>query len=290
MPGPLLHRVVPFHGDELIAVQHQPDGMIYVHFGRICDNLGLARSSQTRKVSAHSVLQKGLVSLPIETEGGLQTVQCLRVDLLPLWMAGLHASRAKEHLRSKIERYQAEAAQVLWQAFKDQIIVGDEVRRPHGDDSALQQLEQIAELGRAITRMAEQQMELQRRQAALAGRMDAAARVIRGVQGTLDGVVGQLAAVDVRVGLLEERLWPGALIDDTQATEISNRVKALAELLTGREGGKNQYQAIFAELYRRFGVSSYKLIPQLKYEAVLAFLDDWRASAVTPQPFGNSVI
>jgi hypothetical protein len=138
--------------------------------------------------------------------------------------------------------------------------------------------------------MAEQQMELQRRQAALTGRMDAAARVIRGVQGTLDGVVGQLAAVDVRVGLLEERLWPGALIDDTQATEVSNRVKALAELLTGREGGKNQYQAIFAELYRRFGVSSYKLIPQLKYEAVLAFLDDWRTSAVSPQPLGNNVI
>ena len=279
MNGPLVHRIVPFHGDELIAVQ-QPDGTVYVHFGRICDNLGLSRPSQARKVAAHSVLQTGMVSLPIETEGGLQTAHCLRVDLLPLWMAGLHASRVKAQMRPKLERYQAEAAQVLWQAFRDQIIIGETALTAHPDDGALQQLQQIAELGRAITRMAEQQMELQRQQAALAGRMDAAARIIRGVQGTLDTVVGQLATVDVRVGLLEDRLRPGAAIDDAQATEISNRVKALAELLTGREGGKNQYQAIFAELYRRFGVSSYKLIPQARYGAVLQFLEDWRVSVV----------
>lgn len=293
MNGSLLHRVVPFHGDELIAVQ-QPDGTVYVHFGRICDNLGLARSSQVRKVSAHSVLQQGLESLPIETEGGLQTVQCLRVDLLPLWMAGLHARRVKEPLRPKLERYQLEAAQVLWQAFKNQISISEASLPGYTDDGGMQQLQQIADLGRAITRMAEQQMELQRQQAALAGRMDAAARVIRGVQGTVDHVVGQLAQVDVRVGLLESMVRPGEAISDTQATEVSNRVKALAELLTDKDVGapsraKNHYQGIFAELYRRFGVSSYKLIPQSKYHAVLAFLEEWRTSTIRPASQGDPV-
>ena len=51
---------------------------------------------------------------------------------------------------------------------------------------------------------------------------------------------------------------------------------ARAELLTSRDPSKNHYQSIFADLYRRFEVSSYKLIRQDQYQAVLAFLDDWR--------------
>ncbi len=60
---------------------------------------------------------------------------------------------------------------------------------------------------------------------------------------------------------------------------MSDQVKALGELLSGKQPGKNQYQGIFAELYRRFGVSSYKLIRQEQLEAVLAFLEEWRLSA-----------
>jgi hypothetical protein len=60
---------------------------------------------------------------------------------------------------------------------------------------------------------------------------------------------------------------------------VSNQVKALAELLTGKDKAKNHYQGIFGELYRRFGVSSYKLIRHSQYDAVLAFLDDWRKAA-----------
>ncbi len=46
-----------------------------------------------------------------------------------------------------------------------------------------------------------------------------------------------------------------------------------------KQAGKNHYQGIFAELYRRFGVSSYKLIRQEQYAAVLAFLEQWRQSS-----------
>ena len=102
--------------------------------------------------------------------------------------------------------------------------------------------------------------------------MDAAARVIRDVQVRLD-------SVDVRLGAVEERVRPGATTTDTQATEVSSEVKALAELLTGKDASKHQYQAIFAEFYRRFRVSSYIFIPPSRYQAVLAFLDDWRTSA-----------
>ena len=274
MSAALQQRTVPFYDDELVAVQ-QPDESVYIVFNRVCDALGFKRWSQARRIQAHSVLSTGFVTLTIETEGGSQEAQCLKLELLPLWLAGVQASKVKEELREKLVRYQTEAAGVLWQAFKGQILVNEPT--VHGvDDAAIQQLQQIAEMGRAIVRMAEQQIELQRQQSALSSRMDAAARVIRGVQGTLDNVVGQLARVDVRLGVLEDQVHPAAYITDAQATEVSNQVKALGELLSSQQPGKNHYQGIFAELYRRFGVSSYKLIRQDQFVAVLQFLSEWR--------------
>lgn len=74
------------------------------------------------------------------------------------------------------------------------------------------------------------------------------------------------------------KLQPQTLVSDEQAEEISAAVKALAELITTRDPSKNHYQGIFAELYRRFGVSSYKNIRLSQYEQVLRFLEDWRTS------------
>ncbi len=274
MTQPLEQHAVPFYGDEVVAVQ-QADSTIYVLFSRLCENLGLARRPQVLRVGRHAILSKGLVTLQVQTEGGPQDVQCLRLDLLPLWLSGLQASRVKAELRPKLVRYQEEAAMVLWQAFKPQIVVAEAQIEPAPDDHALQQLQQIAELGRAITRMAEQQIELQRQQLQLAHRMDSAARVIRDVQ-------TQIAGVEVRLGLLEDQLHPSAFVTEAQASEVSNRVKALGELLTAKQAGKNHYQSIFAELYRRFGVSSYKTIAQEQYASVLAFLEDWRRAASGP--------
>ena len=269
MSDVLQQQIVPFYGDELIAVQ-RADGNIFVHFGRLCDNLGLSRSPQVRRVQRHAVLNNGLTTLAVVTEGGSQAVQCLRIDLLPLWLAGLQASRVKADLRDKLVQYQQEAAVVLWQAFKPQILK-DEGAYESVDDQVIQQLQHIVELGYAIARMGEQQIELQRQHQVLAGRMDSAARVIRDVQ-------GHLQHVEVRLGVLEEQFHPASYITDDQATEVSNQVKALAEWLTGTDQAKNHYQGIFAELYRRFGVSSYKLIRQEQYAAVLQFLEEWRAA------------
>lgn len=260
----LTPRFVPFYGDDLVAVQH-PDGTIFVVFARVCDALGMRTPAQARRIRAHAVLQKGLTLLSIQTEGGPQALQCLRLDLVPLWLSGVHASRVKDALRPKLERYQAEAAEVLWQAFKPQILVETDAPAGIRDSTAIVQLQQIAEMGRAIVQMAEQQIELERHQRTLAGRMDVAARVIKDVQ--------------VRLTLLEDTLHPAAYLTDAQANAVSIQVKALAQYLTETSGTKNHYQGIFAELYRRFGVSSYKVIRQEQYTAVLQFLADWGAAA-----------
>jgi hypothetical protein len=266
MAEPLPQRIVPSYGDDLVAVQ-QPDGTILVVFSRLCENLGLQRAGQAQRVQRHEVLREGLLSVAVETEGGAQGAQCL---LLPLWLSGVQVSRVKEGLRGQLLRYQKEAAQVLWQAFRPQILVA-EPSTPV-ESTALAQLQQIAEMGRAITAMAEQQMEIQRQQYALSTRLDRAGQVVRGMQ-------HQIGDIEVWLGVLEDRVHPATLISDKQANEVSLQVKALAELLTSMEQGKVHYQAIFGELYRCFGVASYKLIRQEQYQSVLALLEDWRQAA-----------
>lgn len=277
-------RIVPFYGDELVAVQHQ-EGDVLVVFGRLCDNLGLDRSGQVQRVQRHEVLREGLVTVPVQTEGGVQQMQCLRLDLLPLWLSGVQAKRVKAHLQEQLVRYQREAAQVLWREFRSQILVAQPVPAARAEESpALAQLQQIAEMGRAITAMAEQQMEIQRQQQLLAERLNKAGQVVRGMQGEISVLQDDVGDIQVRLGVLEERLHPASYITEAQAAEVSNMVKALAELLTGKDKAKNHYQGIFGELYRRFGVASYKLIRVEQYDAVLAFLESWRAAGSTEDP------
>lgn len=265
MAESLPQKIVSFYGDELIGVQTE-EGAIYAPFNRLCENLGLDRVGQVQRIRRHEVLRDALVMLAVETSGGPQTVQCLRIDVLPLWLSGVQAGRITDvALREKLIRYQKEAAVVLWQAFKTQILVeepGEELTT--STDAELAQLAQIAEMGRAITRMAEEQLEIRRR-------LDAAARAFQGMR-------HDIGDIQVRLGVLEDRLHPAAYITEAQSAEVSNRVKALAELLTSQDAAKNHYQGIFGELYRRFGVSSYKTIRVEQYEAVLAFLEDWRKS------------
>lgn len=112
MSEPLIPRNVSFYGDDLVAVQHD-DGTIYALFARLCENLGLRREAQVRRVQRHTVLREGLISLTIQTAGGPQAAQFLRLDLLPLWLSGVQAERVREEIREQLTRYQREAAQAL---------------------------------------------------------------------------------------------------------------------------------------------------------------------------------
>jgi hypothetical protein len=154
MSTALHQRIVTFYGDELVAVQ-QTDGTILVLFSRLCENLGLERTSQTRRIQRHAVMSKGLMALDIQTPGGIQSLQCLKLSLLPLWLSGVQVSRVKSELQEQLTRYQEEASDVLWQAFKPQIV--DE-QLPANRESALAigQLEQIIEQSKAMQRMAEE--------------------------------------------------------------------------------------------------------------------------------------
>lgn len=249
---PQEQKAVDFYGDELVAVLINGEPLIPVR--PICDYLGVSWAGQRERILRDAVLSEAVSTVRVtRTEGSREVsreLACLPLRYLNGWLFGINAGRVKEELRDKVIQYQRDCYEVLSQAFQ----------APAASSSS-SSLMAIREMGLAIASMAEQQMIHEQRLSVTEERLDRAAEVV--------GQIGK------RLRAVEGRLRPASYITDEQAAEISLQVKALAHLLGGH------YQTVFSELYRRYGVSSYKLLRVEQYPAVLEFLAEWRETAVS---------
>jgi hypothetical protein len=261
--GQQLQKTVLFYGDELIAVQAEDTGNIFVPLSRLCDNLGIDRRRQAQRVRDHEVLSRGLVALSIETSGGAQEAQCLRLDLIPLWLAGVNANKVAPDVKAKLVQYQAEAASVLWAAFRHDIVPATEEQvEPRSRSGA----EIALDIATAIQHLARQQLEIERSLDGMHGRMDGMARFLRDFADSTDR----------RLSALEIQLSPQSTISEEQAAELALAVKAVGHALAER-GTKPGYSQVYGELYRRYGIASYKNLPQGKFDEVVRWLQSWHA-------------
>ncbi len=76
----------------------------------------------------------------------------------------------------------------------------------------------------------------------------------------------------------------GKHVTEVQASQISQAVKAVA-LAIGKKTKRNEFPGVYGELYRKFGVTSYKLIPQRRFQEVMDFLNEWLQHHIGDEPF-----
>jgi len=69
----------------------------------------------------------------------------------------------------------------------------------------------------------------------------------------------------MRVVNLELHVGPAVPLSEQQAAEVALAVKNVGRALSER-GTKPGYSQVYGEMYRRYGISSYKNLPQDKYE------------------------
>jgi hypothetical protein len=55
--------------------------------------------------------------------------------------------------------------------------------------------------------------------------------------------------------------------------------------LLRRYTGSNQFGAVYGELYRKFGITSYKLLPAHRFEEAMKFLTEWYTTLTGEAPF-----
>lgn len=257
---PADQKQIIFYGDEITAVLINDHGQaqVYIPIRPICETLGVDWSAQYRRIKRDPVLAQEVIPCVVVTATQGQPEQrrevlCLPLDYINGWLFGIDANRIRAELRDKVITYQRECYRVLANAFQSPSELDTT------STAEQQSLMQIREMGRAIMQMAEQQL-------ALTVRVDKAAMIV--------GEHGR------RITSLEQQLAPRQAISDEQATDIAEKVKALAMALTEQDSSKNQFQSIFGELYRRFRVSSYKVIRQSQYHLVIDFLDEWAETVV----------
>jgi hypothetical protein len=45
-----------------------------------------------------------------------------------------------------------------------------------------------------------------------------------------------------------------------------------------KQSGRNEYGGVYGELYRKFSITSYKLLPAAKFQESMSWLTDWYGS------------
>jgi hypothetical protein len=244
---------IEFYGDQLLAVQEPGTQRVFVPVARLCENLGVDRASQVQRLQDHGVLSSGLMTLRLQTPGGFQETLCLRLDLVPYWLAQINARRVRRAIRDKLVLYQRECAAVLWDAF-----------RPSGQPSSvalatqgpLSPAAQAYEMAMAIATIARQQMTLEAQMIEIATTMSEHAERLAG---------------------LELRLAPKHAISEAQATELAQAIKVVARALA-EQTGRNEYGGVYGQLYREFNIVSYKSLPIDQFDHAMEWLRNWYRS------------
>lgn len=119
----LIVRNVVFNGTLLRAAKDD-NGDIWAGVRWICDGIGMnknMRDRQIKNIQADIVLSKGAAYLTLPTNGGKQSVLCLQLNYVPLWLAKISITptmqRDNPELVEKLIEYQLKAKDVLANAF-----------------------------------------------------------------------------------------------------------------------------------------------------------------------------
>jgi hypothetical protein len=249
--SPTEQREVDFYGDEIPAVVVE-GGQIFVPLRPICDFLGVDWSAQTRRIRRDTVLSESTSTVAVTaTDGKEREMLCLQLDYLNGWLFGINANRVKVEVKEKLILYQRDCYRVLNEHFQ-------ESREPATKGMA--SLAHVRDMALAIANLAQEQMDFEQ------------------------DVDRRFVTVEQRLTAVEERVAPGEAVTADQASQLSQAVKAVAVVLT-KQSGSNQFGGVYGELYRKFGITSYKLLPAARFQEAMDFLTDWHQTLVGDEPF-----
>lgn len=263
---PVEQKQVVFYDDQITAVmvQDATGQHVFVPIRPICDFLGVAWTAQRQRILRDPVLSAELRPVIVTITGTGQQVEtlCLPLDYLSGWLFGINATRVNPEAKDRLIRYQRECFKVLAEAFQEGRLTAD----PILDDL----LESNSDAVQAY-RMLQALVKLARNQVLLEGQLQVHA--------------SELAEHEQRLEDIEATLGDtGRLATPDQASQISQAVKAVAIAL-GKKSGRNEFGAIYGELYRKFGITGYKQLPAAKFPQAMHWLNEWRENIEGDLPF-----
>lgn len=244
-----------FYADDIIALQEPDPNEAYIVIARVCSRLGLDSAVQERYITAHALLAAATRRLTVELDDNHSgPALCLRVELLPLWLATVDAGQVDPAMRPQLVLYQRECASLLWQSFRPQGFGTADELLPQRHEQAPAEQAYVGALAQAT--LARHQFLLERQ---------------------LD-----LARSDFGNQMAPEP--SAAPVDDPQAAHLARTVRRVAQTLAARTR-RNEYGGVYSGLYRQFGISSYRRMPPGRLHEALEWLERWHGDMLgEPEP------
>ena len=262
---PVEQKQVLFYDDEVTAVRLE-DGRIFVPIRPICELLGVSWTGQNDRINRDLVLSRIASNVRvtrIEQNRARQiSMLCLPLEFLNGWLFGIQASRVKPEVQDRLVRYQLECYRVLYEAFQ----MGGLTTDPTFE--AL--LEQDTPEANAY-KMAQAVLRLARNQLLLRAEIEDHTRQLQQHSERLESIEAQLGHAE-------------RFVTEAQASQLSQAVKAVAMALS-KQTRRNEYGGVYGELYRRYDITGYKMLPVAKFEDAMAWLGEWLAQLNTKDGF-----
>lgn len=103
---------VAFHGDTIFCLEYE--GQPFTPMRPIVENLGLDWGSQSAKINTNKKRWTVAIIATVAQDGIEREMLCLPLRKLPAWFASIHPNKVRPELREKIELYQNECDDALW--------------------------------------------------------------------------------------------------------------------------------------------------------------------------------
>ena len=252
---PVEQKQIDFQGDIVTAVI-APDGTVYVPVRPLCELIGADWTSQYRRIKRDAILNDVSMSVavtathiddPKSRQRKTQDMIALPLNYLNGWLFGMNPSRVKPEIKESLLRYQRDCYNVLYEAFgRNTIAVREDAELIKSDSPQ-----------GAAYRTALAVAKLAREQYYMGLKVDDNTR---------------------RIGLLEAQLTsPAGKVTQAQAQQIASAVKTVAMTLAEKFQG-NHFGRVYAELYKRYSITEYKMLPESQYDDAIEWLNQWHNS------------
>ena len=264
---PPRHELIDFHGDQLIAVVLEGDG-VAIPLRLLCERIGLDTDAQAEKLRTHPVLAAGLRVVNVEIGGRVRSVMAIIHTKIPFWLATISPELVNDATRPKLIQYQTELADILARLFYG----APAAPSPLSADPAIASLQQqfhaaLDEMRRVREAIIEEQRQTKQ---------------------SVTETQQQLTSLTEIVSELRT-LLP---VSPKQAEYIQRAIKRIATRLHKRrqqEPGYRQtednlYQLLFGQFKVDMGIPRYDALPIDKYAAAVAWIERKAAELLPGDP------
>lgn len=261
--------------EEIILAALGADGEAYIPIRPFAMKLGIAKPErQLDRIRRDDTLRACMRKMTLDTAGGRQTLQCLRVDMFAVWIIGIRESMCKEDVRLRLSAYKREAAKAIIEHFRALAIarqaraVAPAASTQLAEMDADGTVDEVVAYHEAMMRYHQEQRDLALWKAHQEEQVGQLRGDVQQTQAAMRQAQADIVDLQRVTALVPEIVthYRNRTLSDAHQSTVAACVKRIHDL-TGRSQA-----SIYEDLRFMFRVAKYDRIPDARWTEVAAYL------------------